>query len=82
MDFDDDRYEKGYMPFNFSAYNFKANIGKKICYVATRDVDKYRGHYFVRYGTIHSVRYKQLFLGEDGDTQIDINNILECGIQI
>ena len=70
--------EKGYKYFYPSRDNFKNNIGKKICYVDF--VEPYRGTYFVRYGTIHSVRYSQLYLN-DGDRVVDIRDIKECGIE-
>lgn len=82
LDFENEKYEKGYKPFQITRENFKQNIGKKICFISTRDTDKYRGTYFVRHSKIHSVRYSQLFLGENGDAKIDIRNILECGIFI
>lgn len=82
LDFQNEKYEKGYMPFYPSRENLKANIGKKICYVINRDTDKNRGTFFVRRSTIHSVKYNQLFLGENGYGQVDIRDILECGIEI
>lgn len=82
LDYENEKFEKGYRPFQITRDNFKQNIGKKICFVTTRDTDKHRGTYFVRHATIHSVRYSQLYLGENGHGQVDIRDILECGIFI
>jgi hypothetical protein len=71
--------EKGYKPFKLNKDNVKANIGKKICYVDF--IEPYRGTYFVRYGTIHSIRYNRLFLN-DMEKEIDIRDVLEAGIEI
>jgi hypothetical protein len=77
LDFEKD--EKGYKPFVVNKENIRANIGKTICYVDY--VEPYRGSYFVRYGKIHSIRYSRLFL-DDMNKEIDVRNILECGIKI
>lgn len=82
LDFENPNHEKGYTPFYPTRENLKKNIGAKICYVTTKDVDKYRGTFFVRHSVIHSVRYSQLFLGDNGHGQVDIRDILECGIKI
>jgi len=79
LDFENDKYEKGYAPFVMNAENIRANIGKKICYV--NYVEPYRGTYFVRYGTIHSLKRNVLFLNEGHDT-VNIKSIIECGIKI
>lgn len=79
LDFEDDKYEKGYKPFTLTVENIKANVGKRICYVDF--VEPYRGTYFVRYGVIHSIKRNTLYLNE-GDKEINIKNIKECGIQI
>lgn len=76
---DFEKEERGYKPFQVTKDNVKANIGKKICYVDY--VEPNRGTYFVRYGIIHSVRYSRLFLN-DMDTEVDIRNIKEAGIEI
>lgn len=81
LDFENEKFEKGYKHFIPSRKNFKNNIGKKICFVTVNDTDKFRGTYFVRYSTIHSVKYSRIFLGEDGFSEIHIRDILECGIQ-
>lgn len=77
LDFEKD--EKGYKPFVVNKANVRANIGKRICYVDF--VDPYRGTYFVRYGTIHSIRYSSLFL-DDMNKEVDIRDIKEAGIKI
>jgi hypothetical protein len=79
LNFEDEKCEKGYGPFSISKDNFKANIGKTICFVDR--VDKYRGYYTVKYGTIYGVRYSQLLLDE-GERQVDIRDIKECGIKL
>jgi len=76
---DFDNQEKGYQPFKVTKENIKANIGKKICYVDY--VEPNRGTYFVRFGTIHSVRYSRLFLN-DMNKEVDIRDIKEAGIKI
>ena len=76
---DFEKEEKGYKPFVVNKENVRANIGKKICYVSF--VDPYRGTYFVRYGTIHSIRYSTLFLN-DMNNEVDVRDIKECGIKI
>lgn len=76
---DFEKQEKGYIPFEVTAENVKDNIGKWICYVDF--VDPYRGTYLVRYGRLHSMRYKQLYLNE-GDRQVDVRDIKEAGIKI
>jgi hypothetical protein len=76
---DFEKYEKGYKPFILDRENVKANIGKRICYIDY--VEPYRGTYFVRYGTIHSIRYSRLFL-DDMNKEVDIRDIKEAGIEI
>ena len=71
--------EKGYEKFDLTKENVRANIGKTICYVDF--VDRHRGTYFVRYATIHSIRYSTILL-DDGDRKVDVRDILECGIKI
>lgn len=82
LDFENEKYEKGYQSFFASRESFKENIGKTICFVTKADVSTHRGTYVVRYGTIHSVKYSSVFLDENGCRQIDIRDILECGISI
>lgn len=77
LDFENE--EKGYKPFTLTKENIRANIGKTICYVDY--VEPYRGAYFVRYGTIHSIRYSRLFL-DDMNKEVDVRDIKECGIKI
>ena len=72
-----DKEEKGYEKLYPTRTNFKANIGKKICYVDF--VEPHRGTYFVRYGIIANVRYSQLVL--EGERYVDIRDIKECGIE-
>ena len=80
LDFEDERYQKGYALFKLSKESAKKNIGKSICYLLKRDYDSRRGYMSVRYGTINAVRYSQLIF-EHGDS-IDIRDVLECGIKI
>lgn len=81
LNFEDDKYEKGYEPFNLTPENIKNNIGKSIVYVTTRDVDSKRGFVSPKYGIIHSKRYSTLYLN-DMDREVDIRSVLECGIKI
>lgn len=76
---DFEKEEKGYKPFVVNRKNVKANIGKRICYVDY--IEPYRGTYFVRYGTIHSIHYSRIFL-DDMSKEVDIRSIKEAGIQI
>ncbi len=78
LDFENEKCEKGYEPFQLTKENIKANIGKKICYVDY--VEPHRGTYFVRYGIIFGVKYSQLILN-DGEKNVDIRNVRECGIE-
>ena len=77
LDFEKD--EKGFKPFQVTRENIKANVGKRICYVDY--VEPYRGTYFVRYGTIHSIKYSRLFM-DDMNKEVDIRDIKEAGIKI
>jgi hypothetical protein len=81
LDFENEKFEKGFKPFELTATNIKANIGKRICYVHSRDHCPYRGSYSVRYARIHGKRYSQLIINEGHDS-IDIRSVLECGIEI
>jgi hypothetical protein len=74
-----DKEEKGYEPFLLTKENVKKHIGRRICYVDY--VEPYRGTYFVRYGTISSIRYSKIYF-DDGNSEVDIRNIKEAGIQI
>ena len=77
---DFDNQQKGYESFKLSTENIKANIGKQICYVTSRDVDRRRGYVFPRYNTIHSLKYRRLYIG-DGSDYVPIGDILDCGIK-
>jgi hypothetical protein len=79
LDFENEKYEKGYEKFYPSRENIRKNIGKKICFVTY--VDPHRGNYTVKYGVIDSVRYSRLFLN-GGNDEVDIRDIKECGIEI
>lgn len=79
LDFENEKYEKGYKKFHPSRENIKNNIGKKICFVT--HVDPHRGYFTVKYGVIDSVRYSRLFLNE-GNDEVDIRDIKDCGIEI
>lgn len=80
LDFEDEKWQKGYKPFYINRDNCKANIGKKVCFLLSRDYDRTRGYMHVRYGTIQSTRYSQLILSH-GDS-IDMRDVLEAGIEI
>lgn len=79
LDFENEKYEKGYQSFYANRENIKKNIGKQICYVDY--VDPNRGTYIVKYGVINSIRYSRLFLN-DMNREVDIRDIKECGIKI
>lgn len=79
LDFENEKYEKGYEKFYPSRENIRKNIGKKICFVTY--VDPHRGYYTVKYGVIHSVKYSRLFLNDRND-EVDIRSIKDCGIEI
>lgn len=79
LDFENEKYEKGYIEFYPSRQNIKNNIGKKTCFVTY--VCPHRGYYTVKYGIIYSIRYSRLFLN-NGNDEIDIRDIKECGIEI
>jgi hypothetical protein len=76
---DFEKQESGYERLYPSPENFKKNIGKTICYVDF--VEPYRGTFFVRYAVIHSVIRNRLILN-DLDKEIDIRDIIDCGIKI
>jgi len=78
---DFDKQEKGYEKFELNTESIKANIGRQICYVNKRRIDKNRGYYNVEYGTIHGKHYSTLLIDE-GNVSIDIRDVEECGIQI
>lgn len=79
LDFENEKYEKGYKKFYPSRENIRQNIGKKICFVTY--VDPHRGYFTVKYGVIHSIKYSRLFL-DDRNNEVDIRSILDCGIEI
>ncbi len=70
--------EKGFKAFDLR--DAKDHLGKRICYVLSRDYDRYRGGYIVRHASIHSKRYSTVYIDEGHDT-IDIREVLECGIE-
>jgi len=76
---DFEKQEKGYEPFRVTKESVKKNIGRRICYVDY--VEPNRGTYFVRYGTLHSMRYSRLSL-DDMNKEVDVRDIKECGIEI
>jgi hypothetical protein len=80
LDFENERWQKGYELFHISKANFKKNIGRKICYLMSRDMDRHRGSFIVRYGTILDIKYSQLIF--DTHDSVDIRDMLECGIKI
>jgi hypothetical protein len=79
LDFENE--EKGYKKFYPSKKNVDANVGKTICYVTRSDIDPNRGSFFARYGILHSRRYSRLYLN-DMNRDIDVRDILDCGIKI
>lgn len=81
LDFENEKYEKGFKYFQLYPENIKQNIGKRICYVTKGSIDKYRGYFTVQYGVIYSKRYSQLLLN-GGNDSVDIRDIVECGIEI
>lgn len=81
LDFEDERYEKGYSPFELTSENIKSNIGKSICYVRKWSIDKHRGYFKVEFATIHSKRYSTLYINDMNDS-IDIRDVVECGIKL
>lgn len=81
LDFENEKYEKGFKPFLLNKKNVMANVGKRICYVRKWSIDRHRGYFKVEYARIHSMRYSTLFINEYGDS-IDKRDIVECGIEI
>jgi len=79
LDFENEKREKGYKPFQLTPESIAANIGKTICYVDY--VEPHRGTYFVRYGVIHGSKRKMLII-DNGNKEIEISKIKECGIKI
>jgi hypothetical protein len=78
---DFENHEKGYEKFTLTKASAKANIGKAICFVSRGSIDKYRGYFRVSFGVISGVHYNTVLLNEHQD-QIDIRDIVECGIKI
>lgn len=81
LDFDNEKWQKGYKPFEPSKENVLANVGKKICYLLKKDYDSYRGYMRVKYGVIQSRRYSYVYVG-NGNDSFDARDVLECGIEI
>lgn len=81
LDFEDEKFQKGYKPFQVTNESVKENVGKQICFLLSRDYDRHRGYMTVRYGTIHSKRYSRLIINEGNDS-IDVRNVLKFGIKI
>lgn len=81
LNFEDEKFEKGFAPFELSSENIKKNQGKRIVYLRRKDVDANRGYAFPKYGKIHKKHYSQLLL-DDGHNSVDIRDIIECGIEI
>lgn len=80
LDFDNPKWQKGYKPFEPSKENVTNSAGKKICYLLKHDYDSHRGTMSVRYGTIHSMRYRQIIIS--GGDSVDTRDIIEIGIEI
>ena len=81
LDFENEKFQKGYQLFSLTDKNIKENKGKRICFLLRRDYDRNRGYMVVRYGNIDRKRYSQLIIN-DGEDSIDIRDVLECGIKI
>lgn len=81
LDFENEKYEKGFKPFQLFTENIKQNIGKRICFVTKGDIDPHRGYFNVIHGIIHSKRYSQIYINE-GEDSFYIRDIVECGIEI
>lgn len=81
LNFEDEKFEKGYKPFDLTPENIKANKGKRIVYLLKKNIEATRGYAFPRYGIIHEKRYSQLLL-DGGHDSIDLRDVVECGIEI
>lgn len=81
LDFDNEKYQKGYELLELNSTNARSYIGKKICYLLSSDMDNHRGSFFVNYATIHSVRRNRIFI-RDGSDEFSLRNLLEAGIKI
>ncbi len=81
LDFENEKYEKGYQEFKLTPENIKNNIGKSIVYVTSRDVDSRRGYVFPKHAIICGITRNKLLIN-DGDDTISIKSIIECGIKI
>lgn len=76
-----DKQEKGYERVYTSAEFFKSNIGKRIVYITSREVDSNRGYAFPKYGIISKVIRNRVIIG-DGSDDVRMWDIIECGIKI
>jgi hypothetical protein len=76
-----DGKQKGYKPFQVNKESIMANIGKKIVYLTTQNVDKYRGYFFPRYGVICGMKYSTVYLNDNNNT-FDKRDLVDCGIEI
>lgn len=76
---DFENQEKGFERFYVNRINVLKNVGKRICYVDY--VEPYRGTYFVRHGVIHGIKHSRLLLN-NGDSEVDVRDIKEAGIEI
>lgn len=72
--------EKGYSKFSLTKDNVIKNKGKSIVYVRGSDIDIHRGYVFPQYGILYDMKYSILFLN-DGDKEIAVRDIIECGIK-
>ena len=82
LDFENEKYEKGFKPFSLTRDNIKKNIGKRICFVRRWPIDRYRGYYKVEFARMYGIRYSELYINEEKDNSIDIRDVVECGIEI
>ena len=76
---DFDNQEKGFSAFRLTRLTVRANKGKRIVYITSRDIDRNRGYCFPKYGTISGIYYNQV-LFENGKSEY-IKDIIECGIE-
>lgn len=81
LDFENEKYQKGYELMKWDKATIKSNVGKRICYLLRRDYDENRGTFIVRYATIHSLRYNQVIINDYSDS-IDMRDVLEAGVKI
>lgn len=60
-----------------NAKEARALIGRRVCYLTNYDIDRNRGIFFPRYGTIADVRYKEIALNEAYNFCLRIGDLAE-----